>query len=119
MPIPLVSCADKLHNARAIALDLRTHGPAMLGRFNAPPGGTAWYYQTGRGVRPAHAGSTGTGVGPGDRRANETGFPLIVPTRRFPHRGRRRQHFLSTPGKEDHVSLSTVSFNTEANTTSV
>ncbi len=40
----LVSCADKLHNARAIAADLRTHGPAMLSRFNAPPGGTAWYY---------------------------------------------------------------------------
>lgn len=39
----LVSCADKLHNARAIVTDLRTHGPAMLGRFNAPPGGTAWY----------------------------------------------------------------------------
>lgn len=38
----LVSCADKLHNARAIVTDLRTHGPAMLGRFNAPPGGTAW-----------------------------------------------------------------------------
>jgi len=41
----LVSCADKLHNARAIGMDLRTHGPAMLRRFNAPPGGTAWYYQ--------------------------------------------------------------------------
>lgn len=41
----LVSCADKLHNARAIVSDLRTHGPAMLGRFNAPSGGTSWYYQ--------------------------------------------------------------------------
>jgi len=41
----LVSCADKLHNARAIVTDLRTYGPAMLERFNAPPGGTAWYYQ--------------------------------------------------------------------------
>ena len=40
----LVSCADKLHNARAIVTDLRTYGPAMLGRFNAPPGGTSWYY---------------------------------------------------------------------------
>ena len=40
----LVSCADKLHNARAVAADLRTHGPAMLARFNAPAGGTAWYY---------------------------------------------------------------------------
>ena len=41
----LVSCADKLHNARAIITDLRTLGPAMLGRFNAPPGGTSWYFQ--------------------------------------------------------------------------
>ncbi len=41
----LVSCADKLHNARAIAMDLRTHGPGMLARFNAPPGGTVWYYR--------------------------------------------------------------------------
>ena len=41
----LVSCADKLHNARAVAADLRTHGPAMLTRFNAPAGGTAWYYR--------------------------------------------------------------------------
>lgn len=41
----LVSCADKLHNARAIVADLRTHGPAMLARFNAPPGGTQWYYR--------------------------------------------------------------------------
>ena len=39
------SCADKLHNARAIVVDLRTHGSVMLGRFNAPQGGTAWYYQ--------------------------------------------------------------------------
>ena len=41
----LVSCADKLHNAQAIIRDLRTEGRAMLARFNAPPGGTAWYYQ--------------------------------------------------------------------------
>ena len=41
----LVSCADKLHNARSIAADLRTHGPGMLARFNAPAGGTAWYYK--------------------------------------------------------------------------
>ena len=39
-----VSCADKLHNARAIVADLRLHGPGMLSRFNAPPGGTEWYY---------------------------------------------------------------------------
>jgi len=41
----LVSCADKLHNARAIVTDLRTHGPGMLARFNAPAGGTGWYYR--------------------------------------------------------------------------
>ena len=40
----LVSCADKLHNARAIASDLRTHGPAMMARFNAGRDGTLWYY---------------------------------------------------------------------------
>jgi len=40
----LVSCADKLHNARAIVADLHVHGPGMLSRFNAPPGGTEWYY---------------------------------------------------------------------------
>lgn len=41
----LVSCADKLHNARAIVSDIRTHGAAMLTRFNAPAGGTQWYYR--------------------------------------------------------------------------
>jgi (p)ppGpp synthase/HD superfamily hydrolase len=41
----LVSAADKLHNARAIVSDLRTHGPSMLSRFNAGRDGTLWYYQ--------------------------------------------------------------------------
>ena len=40
----LVSCADKLHNARAIVSDLLTHGPAMFDRFNAGMEGTLWYY---------------------------------------------------------------------------
>ncbi len=40
----LVSAADKLHNARAIVTDLRTHGPAMFARFNAGQEGTLWYY---------------------------------------------------------------------------
>jgi (p)ppGpp synthase/HD superfamily hydrolase len=40
----LVSAADKLHNARAIASDLRTHGPGMFARFNAGQAGTLWYY---------------------------------------------------------------------------
>lgn len=42
----LVSAADKLHNARSIVGDLRTHGPAMFGRFNAGREGTLWYYRT-------------------------------------------------------------------------
>lgn len=41
----LVSAADKLHNARAIVADLRTHGPAMMSRFNGGRDGTLWYYR--------------------------------------------------------------------------
>lgn len=41
----LVSAADKLHNARAIVSDLRTHGPGMLSRFNADQAETLWYYE--------------------------------------------------------------------------
>lgn len=40
----VVSCADKLHNARAIVIDLRTHGPEVFNRFNAGKAGTLWYY---------------------------------------------------------------------------
>jgi (p)ppGpp synthase/HD superfamily hydrolase len=40
----LISCCDKLHNARAIVSDLRTHGEAVFERFNAPKEGTLWYY---------------------------------------------------------------------------
>ena len=40
----LVSAADKLHNARAIVSDLRTHGPGMFSRFNVGQEGTLWYY---------------------------------------------------------------------------
>ena len=40
----LVSAADKLHNARAILADLRTHGPAVFERFRAGQEGTLWYY---------------------------------------------------------------------------
>ena len=42
--ILLVSAADKLHNARAIVSDLRTHGSAVFDRFNAGRDGTLWYY---------------------------------------------------------------------------
>ena len=40
----LVSRADKLHNARAILIDLREHGPAMWRRFHAGPKAQLWYY---------------------------------------------------------------------------
>lgn len=41
----LVSCADKLHNARAIVADLRVMGPALFERFSGKRDGTLWYYQ--------------------------------------------------------------------------
>jgi len=40
----LVSCADKLHNARAILTDQESHGPAVFERFTAGREGTLWYY---------------------------------------------------------------------------
>lgn len=40
----LVSLADKLHNARAILLDLRTAGAQVWERFNAPREDQLWYY---------------------------------------------------------------------------
>ena len=40
----LVSACDKLHNARAILLDLRTIGPSVFERFKAGKDGTLWYY---------------------------------------------------------------------------
>lgn len=43
--VRLVSCADKLHNARAIVADLRVLGPALFERFNGGRDGTLWYYQ--------------------------------------------------------------------------
>ncbi len=42
----LVSCCDKLHNARAILTDLRTHGQSVFDRFNADKEGTLWYYHS-------------------------------------------------------------------------
>ena len=42
----LVSCADKVHNVRAICTDLRTHGIEVFGRFKGGRVGTLWYYQT-------------------------------------------------------------------------
>lgn len=41
----LVSGSDKLYNARAILVDLLTHGEAVFERFTAGRGGTLWYYR--------------------------------------------------------------------------
>ena len=40
----LVSCADKLHNARSLVNDLRAMGREVLGRFAGGERGTLWYY---------------------------------------------------------------------------
>ena len=42
--VRLVSCADKLHNARAILADYRRHGEALWDRFNAGREDIVWYY---------------------------------------------------------------------------
>ena len=42
----LVSCADKLHNARAILSDYRVIGEDLWGRFNGGKGGSLWYYRS-------------------------------------------------------------------------
>jgi (p)ppGpp synthase/HD superfamily hydrolase len=41
----LVSCADKLHNARSILQDYRQVGEALWSRFRGGKEGTLWYYQ--------------------------------------------------------------------------
>ena len=42
-----VSLADKLHNARAILLDFRTHGDELWTRFRAGEGESVrWYYRS-------------------------------------------------------------------------
>ena len=40
----LVSCCDKLHNARAILSDLKTVGNSVFDRFTASKEETIWYY---------------------------------------------------------------------------
>ena len=42
----LVSCADKLYNARAILKDYRQVGEDLWGRFNAGKEGVLWYYRS-------------------------------------------------------------------------
>jgi (p)ppGpp synthase/HD superfamily hydrolase len=41
-----VSLGDKLHNARAIARDLRTHGDSVWTRFNSGRDEQLWYYHS-------------------------------------------------------------------------
>lgn len=41
-----VSCADKLHNVRSIAVDLRTHGKEVWTRFNAGKDEQLWYHRS-------------------------------------------------------------------------
>jgi (p)ppGpp synthase/HD superfamily hydrolase len=43
--VKLVSCADKLHNARSIVADLRELGDAVWSRFTGGKEGTLWYYR--------------------------------------------------------------------------
>ena len=42
----LVSASDKLHNARSILADYRTHGGKIWVRFKGGKDGTLWYYRT-------------------------------------------------------------------------
>lgn len=42
--VVLVSLADKVHNARALATDLERHGDAVWDRFNAGSSQAGWYY---------------------------------------------------------------------------
>lgn len=41
----LVSCSDKLHNARAIVSDLIKEGPSVFDRFSSTTEQTLWYYR--------------------------------------------------------------------------
>lgn len=41
----LVSCADKLHNARTILADYKEDGEKLWGRFRGGKEGTLWYYR--------------------------------------------------------------------------
>lgn len=57
--VRLVSCCDKLHNARAILRDYLQLGDTLFDRFNAGKSGVLWYYRalsdsfTKLGARPA------------------------------------------------------------------
>ncbi|MBY0588003.1 HD domain-containing protein [bacterium] len=40
-----VSLADKIHNARALLMELREEGPVAFEKFNGKKEGTLWYYR--------------------------------------------------------------------------
>ena len=42
----IVSCADKVHNSRAIVADLREIGNELWGRFNSTAEENLWYYNS-------------------------------------------------------------------------
>lgn len=44
--VAVVTAADKLHNVRAINVDVRIAGVSYLERFNASPDDLVWYYET-------------------------------------------------------------------------
>jgi (p)ppGpp synthase/HD superfamily hydrolase len=44
--VRLVVAADKLHNARSIAVEYRNAGEALWSRFSGGKGGTLWYYRS-------------------------------------------------------------------------
>jgi GTP pyrophosphokinase len=44
--VHLVSCADKLHNARSLLMDFLDHGASTFDRFNAGKDDTLWYYRS-------------------------------------------------------------------------
>jgi (p)ppGpp synthase/HD superfamily hydrolase len=46
----LVSCCDKLHNARSIVNNLRVQGEELWKKFNGGKEGTLWYYETLAGI---------------------------------------------------------------------
>lgn len=43
--VRLVTCADKLHNARCVVLDLRNSGEQVWERFRGGREGSLWYYR--------------------------------------------------------------------------
>lgn len=45
LDVKLVSCADKLHNARTIAADVAAHGEATWSRFKRGRAQQGWYYR--------------------------------------------------------------------------